>query len=43
MTVLPEAVRFLNDYREVSTGAILLGFILFAPGGIAGLWQRRAS
>jgi branched-chain amino acid transport system permease protein len=42
MTVLPEAVRFLQDYREVSTGAILLGFILFAPGGIAGLWQRRA-
>lgn len=42
MTVLPEAVRFLHDYREVSTGAILLGFILFAPGGIAGLWQRRA-
>jgi branched-chain amino acid transport system permease protein len=41
MTVLPEAVRFLHDYREVSTGAILLGFILFAPGGIAGLWQRR--
>jgi branched-chain amino acid transport system permease protein len=42
MTVLPEAVRFLHDYREVSTGAILLGFILFAPGGIAGLWERRA-
>jgi branched-chain amino acid transport system permease protein len=42
MTVLPEAVRFLHDYREVSTGLILLGFILFAPAGIAGLWQRRA-
>jgi branched-chain amino acid transport system permease protein len=41
MTVLPELVRFLHDYREVSTGAILLGIILFAPGGIAGLWQRR--
>jgi branched-chain amino acid transport system permease protein len=42
MTVLPELVRFLHDYRDVSTGAILLGIILFAPGGIAGLWQRRA-
>ena len=42
MTVLPESVRFLQDYREVSSGAILLAFILFAPGGIAGLWQRRA-
>jgi len=41
MTVLPELVRFLHDYREVSSGAILLGIILFAPSGIAGLWQRR--
>ena len=42
MTILPESVRFLADYREVSTGAILLGFVLFAPDGIAGLWQRRS-
>ena len=42
MTVLPELVRFLADYREVSTGAILLGIVLFAPDGIAGLWKRRA-
>ncbi len=41
MTVLPEVVRFLHDYSEVTSGAILLGFIVFAPGGIAGLWQRR--
>ena len=41
MTVLPELVRFLHDYREVSSGAILLGIILFSPAGIAGLWQRR--
>jgi len=42
MTVLPESVRFLADYREVSTGAILLGIVLFAPDGIAGLWARRS-
>ena len=42
MTILPESVRFLADYREVSTGAILLGFVIFAPDGIAGLWQRRS-
>lgn len=42
MTVLPEGVRFLADYREVSTGAILLGIVLFAPAGIAGLWRGRA-
>jgi branched-chain amino acid transport system permease protein len=42
MTILPESIRFLHDYREVTTGAILLAIIIFAPGGIAGLWQRRA-
>lgn len=42
MTLLPESIRFLHDYREVTTGAILLAIILFAPAGIAGLWQRRA-
>ncbi len=40
MTVLPEAIRFLHDYREITTGALLLGFIIFAPRGLAGLWQR---
>ncbi len=40
MTILPEAIRFLHDYREVTTGALLLAFILFAPRGLAGLWQR---
>ncbi len=42
VTLLPEFVRFLADYREVSTGAILLGIVLFAPDGIAGLWKKRA-
>lgn len=40
MTVLPEAIRFLHDYREITTGALLLAFIIFAPRGLAGLWQR---
>jgi branched-chain amino acid transport system permease protein len=40
MTVLPEAIRFLADYREITTGALLLGFIVFVPRGLAGLWQR---
>jgi branched-chain amino acid transport system permease protein len=42
MTLLPESIRFLHDYREVTTGAILLAIIVFAPAGIAGLWQRRS-
>jgi branched-chain amino acid transport system permease protein len=41
MSVLPEVVRFLQDYREVTTGAILLGIVLFAPDGLAGLVKRR--
>jgi branched-chain amino acid transport system permease protein len=42
MTVLPELVRFLRDYSQVTSGLILLGIVLFAPDGIAGLWKRRA-
>ncbi len=42
MTILPESIRFLHDYREVTTGLILLAIIIFAPAGIAGLWQRRS-
>jgi branched-chain amino acid transport system permease protein len=42
MTLLPESIRFLHDFREVTTGAILLAIIVFAPAGIAGLWQRRS-
>ena len=42
MSVLPEVVRFLQDYREVTSGAILLGIVLFAPDGLAGLLKRRA-
>ena len=41
MSILPETIRFMNDYRDVASGAILLAIVLFAPRGIAGLWQRR--
>jgi branched-chain amino acid transport system permease protein len=40
MTVLPEFIRFLADFRDVTSGAILLAIILFAPGGIASAWRR---
>ncbi|GAC1420032.1 MAG: branched-chain amino acid ABC transporter permease [Candidatus Velthaea sp.] len=43
LTVLPEAIRFLADYREVTNGLILLLVILFAPQGIAGLWRRARA
>jgi branched-chain amino acid transport system permease protein len=42
LTILPELVRFLHDYRDVTSGAILLAIVLFAPDGLSGLWRKRA-
>jgi branched-chain amino acid transport system permease protein len=42
LSVLPEVIRFLADYREITNGIILLVVILFAPSGIAALWRRGA-
>ena len=39
MTILPEAFRFLQDFRDVLSGAVLLLVIVFAPGGIAAVWS----
>ncbi|HZW53161.1 MAG TPA: branched-chain amino acid ABC transporter permease [Candidatus Elarobacter sp.] len=43
LSVLPEAIRFMADYREITNGVILLAVILFAPGGLASLWRVRRS
>jgi branched-chain amino acid transport system permease protein len=40
LSILPEAIRFLADYREITNGIILLAVILFAPGGLSSLWRR---
>ncbi len=37
LVVLPEASRFLADFRDVIYGLILIGVILFRPQGIAGV------
>jgi len=42
LSVLPEVIRFLADYREITDGIILLAVILFFPGGISSLWRRGA-
>jgi branched-chain amino acid transport system permease protein len=42
LSILPETIRFLADYREITNGIILLAVITFAPAGIAGLWRRGA-
>ena len=41
LSVLPELIRALADFREVTNGLILLVVILFAPGGFAALWRTR--
>ncbi len=44
LTLLPELLRFLKDWRQVMSGAALLAVILFLPGGLAGVLPlaRRA-
>lgn len=42
LSVLPEAIRFLADYREITNGIILLAVILFVPDGLSSLWRRGA-
>jgi branched-chain amino acid transport system permease protein len=37
LTLLPEAVRFINDYRLLIFGGLLMLVVRFAPDGIAGL------
>ena len=42
LSILPEAIRFLAEYREITNGIILLAVILFAPGGLSSFWRRGA-
>jgi branched-chain amino acid transport system permease protein len=43
LTVLPEALRFLRDYRDVATGVILLLVIIFLPQGLWSLVRRTRA
>ncbi len=40
LSILPEVLRFLQDYRDIVNGGILLLVVLFAPRGISALWKR---
>ena len=41
LQVLPEAIRFLSDYRQLMFGVALVISIMFAPRGIVGLkWDK---
>ncbi len=40
LTLLPEAIRFVNDYRLLVFGGLLVLVIRLAPGGLTGMVQR---
>jgi branched-chain amino acid transport system permease protein len=40
LTLLPEAIRFVNDYRLLMFGGIMVLVIRAAPGGLAALTRR---
>jgi branched-chain amino acid transport system permease protein len=43
LTLLPEAIRFVNDYRLLVFGGLLVLVIRLAPGGLAGLARRLTA
>jgi len=42
LTILPEALRFLGNYRDVVNGVILLLVIVFLPQGLWSVFHRGA-
>jgi branched-chain amino acid transport system permease protein len=40
LTLLPEAIRFVNDYRLLVFGGLLVLVIRLAPGGLAAMMQN---
>ena len=40
LTLLPEAIRFVNDYRLLVFGGLLVLVIRLAPGGLAAMVQN---
>lgn len=40
ITVLPEFLRFLQDYRMITYGAIVILVIIFMPSGLIGLFNK---
>lgn len=40
LTILPEVLRFIGDFRLVIYGAAVVAIIIFAPGGLGGLIEK---
>jgi len=43
LTLLPELLRFLHDYRSLVNGAVLVLVVLFLPQGIVGVSRRQSQ
>jgi branched-chain amino acid transport system permease protein len=43
LTLLPEAFRFIDNYRLLVFGGLLVLVVRFAPGGIAGLGRAAVQ
>jgi len=43
MTLLPEVLRFLREWRLIVSGVVLLAVMLFLPGGVVSLFGKRGG
>ena len=43
LTLMPEMFRFINDYKLLAYGVLLLAVMRFSPDGLAGLARRLVS
>jgi branched-chain amino acid transport system permease protein len=43
LTLLPEMIRFMNDYRLLVFGGLLVLVMRFAPGGLAGMGRAAVA
>ena len=43
LTLMPEMFRFINDYKLLVYGGLLLAVMRFSPAGLAGLVHRATG
>jgi branched-chain amino acid transport system permease protein len=47
LTLMPEVFRFVNDFKLLIFGALLVVVMRFSPGGLSGIaraaWQKVVS
>ncbi|HET7834379.1 MAG TPA: branched-chain amino acid ABC transporter permease, partial [Variovorax sp.] len=43
VTWLTQSLQFLQDYRMVVFGPVLIALIIFLPDGIVGTWLKRRA